>query len=344
VSEPSIDDPLPTWADPMKRPLLPDDPLPDWAQPKPSRLVATPAEADRVLVIDVSNLAWRSAFAHASLKAPDGASSGGVYGALSELLSKLNRLPAGKWCVAFCYDGPGATAARREVLPCYKTRVPHEIENPVPGVTAALSSITGLHLRADRTEADDLAAWMSTSCETPVVLISNDRDFWGLVRDGVDVLSPTLGRYVKPADVEKEFGIGRYDQIYLAKSLFGDSSDTIPGIPRLIKKKLRPYFDTGVLEPQAFYDTLAANDWKGISAGARKKIIGGRAQVETNYRVVVPWLDAIAPDAIHVVEGDMDGIDATMKRYGIRELVSRAGVLTGSEWISDGRSFERESP
>ena len=66
------------------------------------KIVSKPADADAVLAVDVSNLAWRSAYAHESLSTSDGRKSGHVFGSVRSLVSVLqNDLWEGKWCLAF---------------------------------------------------------------------------------------------------------------------------------------------------------------------------------------------------------------------------------------------------
>lgn len=338
-----LDAGLPDWAVANKAQPIPDDvQMPDWASPGRTKLVSTPAEADYVLAVDVSNAAYRAAFAHPDLKGPDGAYSGHVFGTLMELIYKLQHVRAGKWCVAYCYDDPGAKAARRRILPHYKENRDSKVEDPRPAVEPVLRGLTGMHVRAPEREGDDAIAWVVEMCagEVPVLIVSSDKDTWSLISPTVGVLRPTQNKYVTPDDIEAKFGVRRPDQLALAKSLFGDTgSDNIVGIPRLVKKTVKPYFDLGVTDPAGLYGALEASGYAGLSKAAAAKVAAGRGVVEANFRVASPWVDGFGRDDVDCVSGDRAALDAVLARYGIRSLVSSAGLLVGEEAEVPGAGF-----
>lgn len=334
-----------------------NDPMPAWAEVKTSRLVATPAQADYVLAIDVSNAAWRAAHAHAGLKTKDGRPSGHVFGALASLSSMLKKIPAGKWCLAFCCDGDGAKAARRTILPGYKERPPQEMENPVPDVEAAFGLVVGMTVKQAEREGDDALVWISQQSTKPVLVFSGDRDLWHLLSDRVKILSPNLNRYVTPEDVFEEYHVNDPRRVALAKALFGDTSDTIPaGVPRLDRKKTEPLLNAEEsVDPDGFYralarmgpDLCASRDPRDkkprrwLTPEGLQKYDAGRETVVRNYKVVRPWVDGFGRGSIPrvTVATAHDYLRSHLAAWDIRSIDDAVPQLCGDEFATNGAGY-----
>ena len=269
------------------------------------QLVSKPAEADFILGVDTSNLAYRSAFAHDTLYTSDGRRSGHVFGSVRSLMAVLqNDLEPGKWCLCFCYDGLNANQARQAKVPSYKSKRDPSRYNPIPEVEQVLRLIPGLHIKQDGKEGDDALAWVTNKVSPkPVVLLTGDRDLWALRSDLVKVLSPNLKRYVIDEDVVEHYGVFCGQNIYLCKSLFGDSSDDIVGIPRLQKKQVRPTIDVlaqGRVRV-TIDDLLAAIELTRpleMSEKTRVKILNDKERLRANYSIILPDLENWAKESV----------------------------------------------
>ena len=91
-------------------------------------------------------------------------------------------------------------------------------------------------------EADDLIGTLSLQAkqkETPVMIVTGDKDIFQLVQPGIQVWLPSRGK-VSSAEydsqmVKDKMGV-RPDQIIDLKALMGDASDNIPGIKGIGQK------------------------------------------------------------------------------------------------------------
>jgi 5'-3' exonuclease len=247
------------------------------------------------VVVDVSNLAYRAAYGNKDLKTSTGRFSGHVFGAASSLFAYMRNELAGldlKW--VFCYDGKNSKDHRRTILPGYKAkRAPKDID-PLPEVVEFIRKWPGLHIMQDDKEGDDAIAFTVQMRQgKPSIVISGDRDLWALMRfPNCRILSPNLKRFVEDADVVEEYHLNSNPgRIYLAKALFGDSSDDIKGIERLIKKQFAAILNAADIEtPEQFYCALGTSKPANLSDKTWVKLQAGKETVCKNYQVVLPQL------------------------------------------------------
>lgn len=287
-----------------------------------SKLTVLPKDSDLVVLIDVSNLAWRAHHAY-SLTTSKGNPSGHVYGSVRLLLNTLRsgHCSSLKQSVIYCYDGASAKAARREVLPGYKMSRDSRAYSPVPEVEAVLRDLPGLHIKAGRTEADDVMVWASKFCPNPV-LVSSDKDLWA-IQDRAKILIPKTKVVVTSDMILEKFGVNRPDRIYLWKAIFGDTSDDIYGPSRLPKASIIPAIN--LAEDLEHFWRLVPD--LGLSPKTYDKLVTGRSQIEANYAVVKPWISELSKSAIEIQRGDPGSLRRSMLDY---ECVS---LLEEVDWF-----------
>jgi 5'-3' exonuclease len=269
-------------------------------------VVDMPKGADGCLVVDVSNLAYRSFHAYSSLKAKDGRASGHVYGSVRLLLATLrNYLDPGKWCIVYAYDGAGAKELRRKTLPEYKGSRDDGRFNPCPEVKTTLADMPGLHIEQAEREGDDAITWITDKLAASgqkVTVLTGDRDLWQLKRHpSVSIYSPNLKRYVIPDDIRGEYYVEDAGRIPIAKALFGDSSDNVRGVERLIRKTVAPLLNKPeVVDIDSFYHWFGFGgpEVGKITNAAQTKIALAEQQVRRNYAVVMPMLDGFGPHSV----------------------------------------------
>jgi 5'-3' exonuclease len=67
--------------------------------------------------------------------------------------------------------------------------------------------------------------------------MSSDQDFLQLVNNKITVYSPTKKKIYTPEKIKEEYGVTPQNYLQM-KILLGDSSDNVPGVPKLGPKKL----------------------------------------------------------------------------------------------------------
>src|ERR1017187_154116 len=246
------------------------------------------------LIVDNSNLIYRAAYANASLTTSKGKPSGHVFGSVASLLAVLrNELKDQEVEMVFCYDGISAKDYRRGLLPEYKMNREARTFNPIPEANEVLKLWSGIHIYEASKEGDDAIAYAVKMLNgQPCVIFSGDRDLHTLLQyPNVRVLSPNLKRFVEPADIYGAYHVNAPERIPLAKSLFGDASDNIKGVERLIKKQVEPILNSeGVLTPEDFYNKLGNEQPDFISDKMWQKLIDCKEKVFKNYLVILPQL------------------------------------------------------
>jgi len=281
------------------------------------------------VAVDVSNLAYRSSFAHKTLTTQDGRFSGHVFGAVSSLLSFAKKFPEGVDFI-FCYDGSTSKKERQKILPEYKAhRIPHEI-NPLPEVSAIIRMIPGVHILQDDMEGDDAIAFAVTKIPGEVVVLSADKDLWGLITGvKVSVYSPNLGRYVVLSDIIEEFHVNDPNRVYLAKALFGDPSDGIKGIERLTKKQVEPILAAqNVTDVESFYGKLGSTKPEFISDKNWDKLLSSKDKVLTNYKVITPKLN-FKKESLMVYKGGIEPLLSALESYECISLLDGVKDIFG---------------
>ena len=302
-------------------------------------VVDNPKDADHCLLIDVSNLAYRSLFAY-DLATADGSPSGHVYGSVKLLLSTLkNDLTPGKWCLIFCYDGIRAKEDRLKILPTYKEGRTKKF-NPLPDVRDVLRSVPGLHVESDVREGDDAIAWMTEvltkKTGADITILTGDKDMWALTRfDGVKILSPNKKRFITQADIEKEYHVKDPGKIHLFKSFFRDASDNIEGVKFLKKASLAPYINMeDVKTPEDVYKKLVDSEWNGFSVKTRFKIEDAKGIVIKNFQVVCPMMDCFGKESVHktsISEEAKKSLYSKLMKFECRDLAVKTDYLFGGE-------------
>ncbi len=321
---------------------------------QPVHVVAKPAQADRVLVVDVSHLAHRSANAYEDLRTSDGRRSGHVYGSLRLLVScmetDLRQEVETTWSLVLCYDGVHAKLARREIYPDYKSGRDPDAFNPVPDVAEAFAALPGLHVLHQVREGDDAIAWVVGELRRkfptkPLYVLTGDKDLWPLTRDPLTrVWAPYLQKLITADDVEKKFHTRDASRIPLAKALFGDHSDGVKGVKGLRRAQVKALLDhPGAGDVASFYEALAASPVRAKRTRAEvddvptprtvADLLAARPDVEAAYTVVTPWVRGFTTSNVRLQEQTADAwehLAASLRRYECRSLVKDLPLFFGA--------------
>lgn len=190
---------------------------------------------DTLVLIDGSSYLYRAFHALPSLSNSRGDPTGAVYGVLN-MINKLVREQASEH-IAVVFDAPGKTF-RDEIFAEYKANrppMPDELRLQIDPLLEAVTAMGLPLLRIEGVEADDV---IGTLCRQAVksgldVLVSTgDKDMAQLVDDKVTLIDTMSGTVLDRNGVKKKFDVYP-EQIIDYLALVGDSSDNIPGVPRV---------------------------------------------------------------------------------------------------------------
>ncbi len=240
--------------------------------------------ARRLLLVDGTQLFYRSFFGIRGLSTSAGEPSNAVYGFVRGIHQLLETWKPSHLAVA--WDG-GVPACRLKLLPEYKAQrppMPDALRQQIEPVSEFLQRAGITRIRLDHEEADDVLASLVRESEPgagEIMLITSDKDFYQLVA------GPTVmvgwGKDDRPigrAEVYLKTGVYP-EQIVDWLSLTGDTVDNIPGVagmgPKTAAKLLGQF---GTLA--ALWDRIGEVNSDRI----RDNLLGAREAVERNRLLV----------------------------------------------------------
>jgi DNA polymerase-1 len=146
--------------------------------------------------------------------------------------------------VAASFDLPGRTF-RDDIVSDYKANrrpMPDELAGQIPLVHRACEALGVPILTHERYEADDVIGTITERAAAEgyrVAIVTGDKDFFQLVRDGIRVYNPRDdGTWYDADGVKEKFGVTP-DQVVDVLALMGDTIDNVKGVPGIGEKGAR---------------------------------------------------------------------------------------------------------
>ena len=166
-----------------------------------------------------------------------------VYGFMSMMATLLGDEKPDSIAVAF---DVGRKTFRTDMFPEYKAQrasAPEEFKGQVTIIRDILDKAGITTLSRENFEADDILATLATQASDATgfdtLIVTGDRDYLQLVNDSTTVLYPMQGvsklHRFTPAAVEEKYGLTP-EQYPDYAALRGDSSDNLPGVPKVGEK------------------------------------------------------------------------------------------------------------
>ena len=201
-------------------------------------------EKKKFVIIDGKSVFYRGYYAMPNLATKDGTPTGGVYGFATLALEIIKRLKPDY--VAVAWDKPKTNIRRRlELYPEYKAGrkpAPPDFYEQIPVLHELLQAFGWPLYEMDDYEADDIMgtlAVQATEEDIETLLVTSDMDMLQLVDPHVHVFALKKGltniELYSPKSFEAKYGI-TVSQFLDLKSLKGDASDNIPGVPGIGEK------------------------------------------------------------------------------------------------------------
>ena len=219
-------------------------------------------DTNRLILVDGSSYLYRAFHALPELENSAGQPTGAIHGVLA-MLNKLVRDESPQY-FAVIFDAPGKTF-RNDLYKEYKANrppMPDELRAQVEPLLEAITANGWPLLRIPGVEADDVIGTLThdaTAAGMQVMIVTGDKDMAQLVTHDVtllDTMPRGPNRSPRKTDTQgvvERFGV-RAEQIIDYLALVGDSSDNIPGIP-----KVGPKTAVALLEHFAHVDDILNN-------------------------------------------------------------------------------------
>ena len=189
----------------------------------------------KLVLVDGSSYLYRAYYALPRLTSSRGEPTGAIHGVLSMLLKLAKEQDTEHFVVVF--DAPGKTF-RDEMFDAYKANrppMPDDLRAQIEPLLEAVAALGLPMLRIEGVEADDVIGTLcrQAAADGMQVLVStSDKDLAQLVDENITLVNTMSGTLLDRDGVKKKFDVFP-EQIIDYLALVGDSSDNIPGVPRV---------------------------------------------------------------------------------------------------------------
>ncbi|RCL42149.1 MAG: DNA polymerase I [SAR86 cluster bacterium] len=193
------------------------------------------ASKNKVFLIDGSSYLYRAFHAMPPLTTSKGLPTGAIKGVVNMLRNLKKEHPESKIITVF--DAKGKNF-RHEILNSYKANrppMPKELVEQLQPLKSICNFMAAPVVEIEGVEADDVIATLSEKLKSKyeVIISSLDKDLMQLVEDGnVSMMNTMTSEEFDEKGVEKKFNV-KPNQIVEYLALVGDSSDNIPGVPKV---------------------------------------------------------------------------------------------------------------
>ena len=188
-----------------------------------------------LILVDGSSYLYRAFHALPPLSTSRGEPTGAVYGVINMLRKLLSEYDPQH--IAVVFDARGKTF-RDEMFDAYKANrppMPEELAAQVEPLLTAVQAMGLPLLQVSGVEADDVIgtlAQRAASQGLPAVISTGDKDMAQLVDDHITLINTMTGARLDAQGVKEKFGVPP-ERIVDYLALVGDTSDNIPGVPRV---------------------------------------------------------------------------------------------------------------
>jgi 5'-3' exonuclease/transcription antitermination factor NusG len=284
------------------------------------------------LLVDGHNLAFRCLYAPGMAElSSEGRPTGMILGFLRSLGSLRKRCPEARLYVTW----DGSSQRRKKLFADYKANRPVRVspsssgEFDQIGELRALLPMVGIWQATNpEEEADDVIATLVQGKLKGQhnLIYSSDRDLLALVTETTAMLVPGVGSRKEilydPAMVATVFGVPPSKLLQL-RSFCGDSSDNIPGVPRVPKKVL-----LALIQAYGSIEGVYNSGLTGLTKGQYERLRLAEPQVRLNVELMSP---VDIPVSVTNPEPDVEGATQRLQGVGINPTPLLKALLGGGE-------------
>ena len=280
----------------------------------------------RLVLIDGKSVFYRGYYAMGALGLPDGTPTGGIYGfaAISmEIVKKLNPTK-----VVVAWDSKTSTSKRKALYQDYKAgrvKPGEDFYAQIPLLKDLIKSLGWSFVELDDYEADDIIGTLSLQADNEgdweTYIISSDLDMLQIVDSNTHMWRILKGfsniEQIDIKEVEAKYGIKK-SQFLDLKSLKGDASDNIPGVPGIGEKTAAKLLnDYGDLD--GIYNNIDK-----ITGSTKTKLEAGKESAYLSKKLAKIMFDApINLKDIPDFKFNKDSVIAGLKKLQFNSLIRK---------------------
>ncbi len=305
----------------------------------------------QLVLVDGSSYLYRAFHAMPNLANSRGESTGAVYGIVNMLRRLMREYDTPYLAVVF--DAPGKTF-RDRLYSAYKANrppMPDELRSQIDKVHAVIGALGLPLLSVPDVEADDVIGTLAraaTAHGMETLIVSGDKDLAQLVDSKVRMCDSMKDVVYDVEGVEAKFGVPP-ERIVDFLALVGDTSDNIPGVP-----KVGPKTAVRWLKEYGSLDQLVAQA-DGIPGKVGENLRASLDQLPLSHQLATVKCDVALeeqPDDLKIGTPDEDALrqlyaDLEFKTWladlgGLNEVDEGDGAVTAQyEIVLDKKSLSR---
>ncbi|MBR1875124.1 DNA polymerase I [Candidatus Saccharibacteria bacterium] len=246
----------------------------------------------KLVIIDGKSVFYRGYYAMGNLSRADGTPTSGVYGFATIAMEIVRKLSPNKVVVAWD-KAKTSTRKRLAIYGEYKAgrvKPPEDFFAQIPLLKDLIYALGWGFMECDDYEADDIIGTLARQAKDwDVYIVSSDLDMLQVVDENVRMYRLLKGfsklEEMDVPAVEEKYGINKKQFLDL-KSIKGDNSDNIPGVPGIGEK--------GAVKLLAEYGSLDGiyQHIDEITGATQKKLIEGKDSAYMSYQLAKIMTDA----------------------------------------------------
>jgi DNA polymerase-1 len=306
--------------------------------------------ANPFILVDGSSYLFRAFYAPPHLTNSAGEPTGAIYGVVNMLRSLISKYQPTHMAVIFDAKGP---TFRNDMYHAYKANrppMPDDLRSQIEPLHKIVKALGLPLLCIDGVEADDVIGTLAQQAAASgrfTLISTGDKDMAQLVNDHVMLINTMTDTLLNAAGVFDKYGV-RPEQMIDLLALMGDSSDNIPGLPKVGEKTALAMLQ-GLTSIDAMYadpQQLAALDFRGAKT-MPDKLLEHRDILMLSRELATIKLDVpldFHPDDLTITEPDQDALLALYQQCEFRRWLAEIKAHGAVSAYVAGAAARAEAP
>ena len=275
----------------------------------------------KLLLVDGSSYLYRAFYGSSDLRTNAGFPTGAIFGVVSMLRALILKNQPDLFSVIFDPPGPTLRMDWYEDYKANRSKMPEELIIQVEPLKEIIKSLGYSLIEIPKVEADDVIGTLALQGSDKgfkVFIASGDKDMAQLVSSEVTVIDDQKNSVWDEEGVLEKFGVNA-NQIVDYLTLVGDSSDNIPGVP-----KVGPKTATKWLNEYQNLDSLIRNKEK-ITGKVGDNLREFEKQIPLTKRLVTILTDidvGVDVDSLKIIEADRKSLESLYRQYEFKTFLS----------------------
>lgn len=299
----------------------------------------------RLMIVDAQNQFMRSYIVNPSMS-PNGDPIGGVVGFMKILNKLCRQIQPDEFVIV--WDGAGGSQKRKAINKNYKEgRKPPKLnrfantmsfneteQNKLWQQARAIEYVNCtpmIQFREDKVEADDIVAFVNQSdhySDWQKVIVSSDKDFIQLLDEKTILFRPTQDEVLNSARVLDTAEIHPRNFV-LARSIDGDKSDNLKGVPGVGMKSIAksfPFLSEDTDYTLSDIESHCAAQLLETNLKIYQKVLDNMSLIRQNYKIMQLSSPNISIQMANRVRSTLSDWEPEFNKTELRKLMFQDGV------------------